>query len=81
MKKLLIIILTVLFIAGCSNASAEKVTTQQQTKPQAQTQETKKGPELKVHFLDVGQGDCILVQFPGGRTCWSTSGKTTAPIL
>ncbi len=74
MKKFLIILLTVLFIAGCSKAPADKVTTQQ-ANSSAQTQETRKGPELKVHFLDVGQGDCIFVQFPGGQNMLVDAGK------
>ncbi len=26
------------------------------------------GGELRLHFIDVGQGDCVLVEFPGGST-------------
>ncbi len=32
---------------------------------------------LRVHFLDVGQGDCIVVQFPGGRTALIDTGPDT----
>lgn len=35
------------------------------------------GGRLQIHFLDVGQGDCILVRFPGGKNMLVDAGGWT----
>jgi beta-lactamase superfamily II metal-dependent hydrolase len=63
MKRLWLLFLIIFIsfgLTGCSaNLPAERVNG-------VLGQEASSG-NLQVHFLDVGQGDCILVQFPNGR--------------
>ncbi len=59
--------LALVLLAGCAvyepAASPEKVPGKDEISHFGESS----GAELKVHFLDVGQGDSILIQFPNGR--------------
>lgn len=56
MKKLILIIATMLLLAGC----AENTDTNDKT--------VMAGSEMRVHFIDVGQGDSIFIESPNGQT-------------
>lgn len=71
MKKIIAIIF-ILLLTGCvAKAPVENVISKE-TSPQVQaTTDT----NLRVHFIDVGQGDSILVQFPDGKNMLVDAGK------
>ncbi|MEK5233250.1 MBL fold metallo-hydrolase [Lysinibacillus sp. FSL K6-0232] len=56
MKKIIVVLLCILLVAGCTEAvKTEKIP-------------VTAGHDMRVHFIDVGQGDSILLESPNGKT-------------
>lgn len=56
MKKIIVLLLCIFLLAGCTEAiQTEKIP-------------VTAGHDMRLHFIDVGQGDSILIESPNGKT-------------
>jgi len=82
MKKISAVILLVLllFLSGCgqgSNQNQSTSSTATSNKEKENLQQTSGAAPLRVHFLDVGQADSILVQLPNGQSMLVDAGNNS----
>ncbi len=87
MKKsfslLVTILLTLSFICGCSEIPAKQTETIYPEQTAKTTETLVEGmninpiyKDIKVHFIDVGQGDCEFIELPNGQTMLIDAGNS-----
>lgn len=80
---LTILLLMCLLLAGCDREAREEKSPvnsgysrpAQSGENANQSSKAVPGEQMKVHFLDVGQADCVVVQLPGGETLMVDAGN------
>lgn len=82
LKKIFTAVLALLFLttffAGCSNQPLKNVGQNTGTAPSYSVEFLQRADMLRVHFIDVGQGDSILVHFPNGKNMLIDAGPPAA---
>lgn len=77
-KRLLIalsLVIVILAIAGCNPIKQPVIQPPEFTTPTESSTPTQPPGQLKVHFIDVGQADCILVQMPNDQNMLIDAGN------